>query len=242
MIFDEHAGDERSERAIRVILVDRHPMVREGLSRILTEEPSIEVVGSASDSQEAILLMTSLQPNVCILDADVPQVTEIMGCIGRDVPTVAVLILAADEDIQRAVALVRVGARGYLSKHADGSDLIRTVRALSRGELLLSTHILQAVISQSVQHHPGTLGADELSHEILSARELEVLHLLCQGRSDKAIAQTLYLSVRTVNSHLSHIYAKLGVGTRTEAMHLALQHGLVALAPSSPTPAHPQDY
>jgi DNA-binding NarL/FixJ family response regulator len=179
---------------------------------------------------------------VCILDADLPQVEEIVGCIAADASTIAVLILAADENIQQGVALVRAGARGYLSKHADGRNLIRTVRMLSRGALLLSTPILQAAISQSAQHHSGTLGADELSHEVLSARELAVLDLLCQGRTDKEIAQTLYLSVRTVNSHVSHIYAKLGVGTRTEAMHLALQHGLVALAPSSPTPAHPQDY
>jgi DNA-binding NarL/FixJ family response regulator len=79
-------------------------------------------------------------------------------------------------------------------------------------------------------------------YEILSARELEVLRLLCQGRTDKAIAQMLYLSVRTVNSHVSHIYAKLGVGTRTEAMHVALEHGLVSLSESLSLPEYQQDY
>jgi len=238
MIFDEHTGEERRDRPIRVVLVDRHAMVREGLSRILTAEPGIVVVGSAGDSQEAMLLSASLQPDVCILDSGMPEVEQIMQCIASGAPAVAVLILAADESIQQGVALVRAGARGYLSKRADGRDLIRTVRALSRGELLLSTHILQAVISQSAQHHPGTLGADELSHEVLSARELEVLRLLCRGCTDKEIAQTLYLSVRTVNSHVSHIYAKLGVGTRTEAMHVALERGLVTLTTAAPTPPH----
>src|SRR6266508_3306775 len=174
MILDDQTGDERSERVIRVVLVDRHAMVREGLSHILTAEPGIAVVGAAGDGHEAILLTASRQPNVCILDADLPQVAQ----------------------------------------------------------------ILQAVINQLAQHQPGTLSADEVSQEALSARELEVLGLLCQGRADKEIAQTLYLSVRTVNSHVSHVYAKLGVGTRTEAMHVAFQRGLVDVATTPPTPAH----
>ena len=238
MIFDEHTGDERPERAIRVVLVDRHAMVREGLSHILTGEPGIAVVGSSGDAQEAILLITSLQPHVCILDADVPQVVEILQRIAAVAPAVAVLILAADEHMQQGVTLVRAGARGYLGKRADGRDLIRAIRALSRGELVLGAHILQAVINQLAQHQPGTLGADELPHEVLSARELEVLRLLCQGHTDKEIAQTLYLSVRTVNSHVSHVYAKLGVGTRTEAMHVALERRLVDLTTTAPDSAH----
>jgi DNA-binding NarL/FixJ family response regulator len=238
MIFDEHTGDERLDRAIRVVLVDRHAMVREGLSRILAAETEIAVVGSTGDGQEAVLLTATLQPNVVILDADVPQVVEILQRIVADAPAVAVLILAADEHIQQGVTLVRAGARGYLCKRADSRDLIRAIRALNRGELVLGAHILQAVINQLAQHQPGTLSADEVSHEVLSARELEVLGLLCQGRADKEIAQTLYLSVRTVNSHVSHVYAKLGVGTRTEAMHVAFQRGLVDVATTPPTPAH----
>ena len=237
-MFDEHTGDERPDRAIRVVLVDRHAMVREGLSRILAAETDIVVVGATGDGQEAILLTTSLQPHVCILDADLPQVVEILQRIAAVAPIVAVLILAADEDIQQGVTLVRAGARGYLCKRADGRDLIRAIRALSRGELVLNAHILHAVINQLAQHQHGTLSADEVSHEVLSARELEVLGLLCQGRADKEIAQTLYLSVRTVNSHVSHVYAKLGVGTRTEAMHVAFQRGLVDVATTPPTPAH----
>lgn len=238
MIFHGQAGDERSERAIRVILVDRHAMVREGLSRILAAETDIVVVGSVGDGQEAILLTASRQPNMCILDADLPQVEEILQRIAADAPAVAVLILAADEDTQRAVALVRAGARGYLCKRAGGRDLVMAIRALSRGEPVLSAHILQAVIDQLARHTAGAVGEDDLSHEALSARELEVLGLLCQGRTDKEIAQQLYLSVRTVNSHVSHIYAKLGVGTRTEAMHAAFQRGLVTVTRTLPTPAH----
>ena len=238
MIFHEHTGDERRDRAIRVVLVDRHTMVREGLSRILAAEPDIAVVGSAGEGEEAILQTASHQPNLCILDADVPQVEQIIQRIAAEAPAVAVLILALDEDIQRAVALVHAGARGYLSKHADGHDLIRTIRALWRGELVLTAHILQAVVDRLARRTSGPVGEDGWSHEALSTRELEVLGLLCQGRTDKEIAQTLYLSVRTINSHLSHIYAKLGVGTRTEAMHVALERGLVTVTTTTPTSAH----
>jgi len=103
MIFQRQAEDEPRDRVIRVVLVDRHAMVREGLSRILTAEPGIAVVGSAGDGMEAIFLMTSLQPNMCILDADLPGVEQIIQRIASDVPAVAVLILAAEEDIQQSV-------------------------------------------------------------------------------------------------------------------------------------------
>ena len=239
MSFPGQAEDESRDRPIRVVLVDRHAMVREGLSRILAAEPDIAVVGSADDGQGAARLTASLQPNVVILDAGLPDVTALTARLVAAVPTAGVMILSASDEAQQAVTLVCTGARGYLSTYATGQSLIEAVRAISRGELVLEATALKAVVGQLAHHKSGVVDAADAPYEILSARELEVLGLLCQGRSDKEIAQTLDLSVRTVNSHLSHIYAKLGVGTRTEAMHLALQHGLVALAPSSLTAVHP---
>jgi DNA-binding NarL/FixJ family response regulator len=239
MIFDGQTGDERSEPAISVVMVDRLAMVREGLSRILAAEPDIAVVGSAGDSMEAVLLTASLQPNVVILDADLPDVVGLIARLAADAPAASVVILSASDDARQTVTLVCAGARGYLSKHATGQELIGAIQAVSRGELILEASALKAVIGQLADHQPGVVDVTDAPYESLSARELEVLRLLCQGHSDKQIAQTLYLSVRTVNSHVSHIYAKLGVGTRTEAMHLALQRGLVALALASRTAAHP---
>jgi DNA-binding NarL/FixJ family response regulator len=242
MIFHGHAGDECSERPIRVVLVDRHAMLREGLSRILAAEPNIAVVGSAGDGQEAVLLTASLQPNVVILDADLPNVAGLIARLAADAPAAGVVILSASDDGRQAVTLVCAGARGYLSTHATGQDLIGAVRAVSRGELALEATALKAVVGRLAHHKPGVVDVTDAPYEILSARELEVLRLLCQGRTDKQIAQTLYLSVRTVNSHVSHIYAKLGVGTRTEAMHVALEHGLVSLSESLSFPEYQQDY
>jgi DNA-binding NarL/FixJ family response regulator len=238
MNVQRQAGGERSEPAISVVLVDQHAMVREGLSRILAAEPDIAVVGSTGDGQEAARLTASLQPNVVILDAGLPDVTALTARLVAAVPTAGVKILSASDEAQQAVTLVCTGARGYLSTYATGQSLIEAVRAISRGELVLEATALKAVVGQLAHHKSGVVVAADAPYEILSALELEVLGLLCQGRSDKEIAQTLYLSVRTVNSHVSHIYAKLGVGTRTEAMHVALQHGLVDLATTPPTPAH----
>ena len=229
MIFHEHTGDECRERPIRVVLVDRHAMVREGLSRILAAEPDIAVVGSTDDGQEAVLLTASLQANVVILDAGLPDVTALTARLVVAVPTAGVMILAAGDEARQAVSLVCIGARGYLSKHATGQSLIEAIRAISRGELVLEATALKAVVGRLAHHKGGVVDAADAPYEILSARELEVLGLLCQGRTDKEIAQTLYLSVRTINSHLSHIYAKLSVGTRTEAMHVALARGLVPI-------------
>jgi len=239
MICYGQAGDERSERVIRVVLVDRHTMVREGLSHILAAETDIAVVGSAGDSQEALLLTASLQPNVVILDADLPDAAGLIVRLTADAPAAGVVILSASDDARQAVTLMCAGARGYLSKQATGQDLIGAVRAVSRGELVLEATALKAVVGQLAHHTSSMADVRDTPYEILSTRELEVLRLICQGQTDKQIAQALYLSVRTINSHVSHIYAKLGVGTRTEAMHLALECGLVTLAPPTFTAGHP---
>ena len=239
MMSQPGSQDGHMDQAIRVVLVDRHVMVREGLCRILAAEAGIAVVGSVSDGPEALLLAARERPDVVILDAYLPDVAGLIARLAADAPAAGVLLLSASDDAQQAVTLVCAGARGYLSKHATGQDLIGAVHAVSRGELALKATALKAVIDQLAHHKPGVVDVAVAPYEILSARELEVLRLLCQGRTDKEIAQTLYLSVRTVNSHVSHIYAKLGARTRTEAMHLALQHGLVTLAPSSPSATRP---
>lgn len=235
----DHGQIGASEPAIRVMLVDSHAMVREGLCLILALEADIEVVGTAGDAQQAELLAASLQPDIMILDADLPDFAEIQARLAVVAPAAGVMILASTNDASRAVSLISAGARGYLSTLATGQTLIGAIHAISRGELVLEAVALQAVIGRFVHHAPGLVEVPEVARERLSAREREVLNLLCQGHTDKAIAQTLYLSVRTVNSHVSHIFAKLGVATRTEAMHAALQQGLVSLAPPSLTLQHP---
>jgi DNA-binding NarL/FixJ family response regulator len=227
------------EQPISVLLVDRLAMVREGLGRILTTEADIRVAGSSSAGTEALALAPQLRPDVIILDADLPDIMGMIARLRADVPMAGVLILAATHDTAHAVALVRAGVRGYLCKRATGQELIAVVYAVGRGQLSLDTAVLTSLVDTLAHRETAIVDISGPPREELSERELEVLRLLCQGRTDKAIAQRLYLSVRTVNSHVSHIYAKLGVGTRTEAMQLALQHGLVLLPPASLTTTHP---
>lgn len=237
MMSQPGSQQRHMDRAIRVVLVDRYALVREGLCRILAAEADIAVVGSGGDGPEALALAARLQPDVVILDGDLTDVAGLITCLAADAPAAGVVILSVSDDALQAVTLVCAGARGYLSKHATGQGLIDAVHAVSHGELVLEAAALKAVVGQLAHHKPGVVDVANAPYEILSTRELEVLRLLCHGRTDKEIAQTLYLSVRTINSHVSHIYAKLGARTRTEAMHLALQHGLIALAPSFPSAA-----
>ena len=229
----------RLEQPISVLLVDRLEMVRDGLGRILSAEADILVAGSSSTGTEALALAVQLRPDVIVLDADLPHIKDIIAQLRADVPMAGVLILAAAHDAARAVALVRAGVRGYLCKRATGQELIAAVHAVGRGELSLDTAVLTSLVDTLAHRETASVAIPGPTREELSQREFEVLRLLCQGRSDKAIAQRLYLSVRTVNSHVSHIYAKLGVGTRTEAMQLALQHGLVVLPAASLIATHP---
>jgi DNA-binding NarL/FixJ family response regulator len=229
----------RLEQPIAVLLVDRLDMVRDGLGRILSAEADILVIGSSSAGTEAPTLAAHLRPDVIILDAELPHIMDLIMRLRADMPMAGVLILAATHDAAHAVALVRAGVRGYLCKRATGQELIAAVRMVGHGQLSLDTVVLTSLVDTLAHRETAILDIPGPPPEELSERELEVLRLLCQGRSDKAIAQRLYLSVRTVNSHVSHIYAKLGVGTRTEAMQLALQHGLVVLPPVSLTTTHP---
>src|SRR5262249_44167815 len=147
-------------------------------------EGGVAVVGSADDGSEALALAVRLEPDVVILDANLPDLVGLVSCLAADVPTASGVILSAGDDGLQAVTLVCAGARGYLSKHATGQDLIRAVQAVSRGELVLEATALKAVVGQLAHHKPGVVDAADAPYEILSARELEVLGLLCQGRTD----------------------------------------------------------
>lgn len=214
---------------IKVLIIDRHSLVREGLRRILAAEADIEIVGISGDAAKTIKMAANIRPNVAILDATLPNVEETTRQLSDGKPAVGVLILALDCEVRQALRLLEAGAIGYVCKHATPQDLINAVRHVSRGEMVLGPAVARSVIEQLTHVTPHVVGTDNDLPESLTKRELEVLQLLCRGNTDKAIAQMLNISTRTVNGHLRHIYAKLGVHSRTEAMHLALEKGWVTL-------------
>jgi len=214
---------------IRVLIADDHAVVREGTRQILEQEPDIEVVAEAGDGEEAVRLAGVHRPNVIIMDVAMPRLDGIEATrqIKASHPGIAVLILSAYDDDQFVFSLIDAGAAGYLLKSIRGKELVDAVRAVYAGESVLHPTIARKVLNRFVPSH------DKPSHpratDILSDREMEVLRLAAQGKTNQEIASELCLSLRTVQAHLGHIFNKLQVSSRTEAVVRALKEGWVKL-------------
>ena len=214
---------------IKVLIADDHAVVREGTRQILEQEPDIEVVAEAADGEEAVRLAGSARPNVAIIDIAMPGVDGIEATrrIKSLYPSVAVLILSAYDDDQFIFSLLEAGAAGYLLKSVRGRELIDAVRQVHAGESVLHPAIARKVLNRFVPSPEKS--ARQKSTELLSERELAVLRLATRGLSNQEIADELCLSLRTVQAHLGHIFNKLQVSSRTEAVVHALKQGWVTL-------------
>lgn len=213
---------------IKVLLAEDHVVVREGTRELVQHEPDMEVVGEASDGEEAVQLAGKLRPDVVIMDIAMPKLNGIEATkqIKERYPATAVLILTAYDDDQYVFALLEAGAAGYLLKNVRGRELIDATRAVCAGESVLHPTIAHKVIERLIS--AGKPDEKRIA-EPLSERELEVLKLAARGISNKDVAEELSLSVRTVQAHLGNIFNKLGVGSRTEAVLHALKKGWVSL-------------
>lgn len=209
--------------SIQIVIADDHPIVREGLAAVLETQPDFEIVGQANDGAEAVDLVAALQPDVVLLDLEMPHVDGVqalraMRAANADLK--ALVFTAFDTD-ERIISAVQAGARGYLLKGAPRDELFNAIRVVAAGG---ST--LQPVVAAKLMERMTGPAASE---EPLTERELEVLRLMAQGLQNKEIANTLVISERTVKFHVSAILAKLGAGNRTEAVRLAVQRGFVQL-------------
>ena len=213
---------------ISILLAEDHVVVREGTRELVQHEPDMEVVGEASDGEEAVQLAGKLRPDVVIMDIAMPKLNGIEATkqIKGLYPATAVLILTAYDDDQYVFALLEAGAAGYLLKNVRGRELIDATRAVCAGESVLHPAIARKVIERFTS--AGKPDEKRIA-EPLSERELEVLKQAARGISNKDIAEELSLSVRTVQAHLGNIFNKLGVGSRTEAVLYALKKGWVSL-------------
>lgn len=214
---------------IKILIADDHAVVREGTRQILEQEPDLEVVAEAGDGEEAVRLAGSVKPNVAIIDISMPKVDGIEATkqIKSLYPAIAVLILTAYDDDQFVFSLLEVGAAGYLLKSVRGRELVDAVRAVHAGESVLHPAIARKVLNRFVPAPGKPAGRKPL--EVLSERETEVLRLATRGSSNQEIANELCLSLRTVQAHLGHIFNKLQVSSRTEAVVRALKEGWVTL-------------
>jgi NarL family two-component system response regulator LiaR len=214
---------------ITILLADDHVLLRQGTRELLEREEDLEVIGEAGDGEEAVRLAQGLHPHVVIMDIAMPKLNGIEATrkIKENQPDTAVLILSAYDDDQYVFAILEAGAAGYLLKDVPYQELVGAIRAVHAGESILHPAIARKVINRFAS--PGGPGALAVEADQLSEREMEVLKLAAQGMGNMEIANQLALSVRTIQGHLSNIFSKMQVGSRTEAVIQALQRGWFTL-------------
>jgi DNA-binding NarL/FixJ family response regulator len=213
---------------IRVLLADDHVLVRQGIRQFLEEADDVEVVAEADDGAQAIRMIEEHRPDVAILDIRMPEMTGVEATrrIKSRFPKVRVLILTAYDDDPYVFALLQAGADGYVLKTASADELLRAVRTVHGGQSALSPEITGKVVRQMTGGRPS--GASE-QVELLTERELDVLRLAAQGKTNRAIGSELGISHRTVQGHLASVYGKLEVNSRTEAVTEALRRGWIVI-------------
>lgn len=213
---------------IRVLVVDDHVVVREGLCALITARPDMEVVGEAADGIEAVLKARSQQPDVILMDLAMPRRGGIEATqeIKQENANARILVLTSFAEDKNVFLAIKAGAQGYLLKDSSSRDLIEAIRAVYQGELSLQPSIALKVIRELSR--PTDLPPAE---QPLTGREVEVLKLVAQGLSNQEIAENLVISERTVTTHVSNILAKLHLANRTQAALYAIREGLVDSRP-----------
>ncbi|HZM83158.1 MAG TPA: response regulator transcription factor [Candidatus Limnocylindrales bacterium] len=208
-----------SDQIIRLLIVDDHPIVRDGLRGAFAGSPEFEVVGEAGDGAQAISRAVALRPDVVLMDLRMPRMdgVEAIRRLQREAPAVRVLVLTTFDTDSDVLPAIEAGATGYLLKDAPVDELLRAVRAAARGESVLAPAVAGRLMGRVRQPAQGTL----------SQRELQVLKLIADGATNREAAAKLFISEASIKTHLLHIYDKLGVRDRAAAVGEAFRRGLV---------------
>lgn len=210
-----------SRGAIRVVLADDHALVREATAELLQRAGGIDVVGQAANGAETLRLVGTFRPDILLLDLAMPGIDglEVARRVRELSPNTRVVALTAHEEQPYVLAMLEAGASGYLSKASRGQEVVQAVRAAATGETVFSARVAQNV-TRSALRQDGP-------HAALTPRELDVLRAAARGLGNKQIGAELGMSARTVQTHLTSVFAKLGVSSRTEAVLVALRRGWV---------------
>ncbi len=211
-----------NQKRIRVVIAEDHAVVREGTREILERDPQLEAVGEAEDGQQAVDLTAKLKPDVVLLDLRLPTISGIEAArrIREVAPETKVMVLSAYDDDEYVIAAMQAGAAGYLLKTAHGSEVVSAIHSVARGEVVLHSKIA----AKLVRFGAGDKFVAAGEEEPLTDREMDILRLAAKGLRNKDIARDLNLSTRTVEGHFSHIFTKLRVSSRTEAIIFGASH------------------
>jgi DNA-binding NarL/FixJ family response regulator len=220
---------------IRLVLADDHAVVRSGTRELLEQQPDLKIVGEASDGEEAVRLAHELKPDVLVMDVRMPRMSGVEATrrIKAECPEVKVLVLTAHDDDEYVFALLQAGANGYLLKTAEIEELVRAIRTVAAGQPALAPEVTGKVVAQftSGKSLPDMLAETPDNYDGLTERELSILQLVGKGMSNKQIGKKLFISDRTVQAHLSNIFSKLSVNSRTEAVMHAVRRGWITTGP-----------
>jgi DNA-binding NarL/FixJ family response regulator len=219
------------EDSIRVLIADDHPLFRDGMRGLLGSLPDMEVVGEASSGEQAIELARELQPDVILMDIQMPGINGIEATreILHTSPRIGVLVVTMFEDDDSVFAAMRAGARGYLLKDSSGQEVGHAVRAVASGEAIFGPGVAQRLISFFSAPSPAV---SRRAFPELTRREEEILSLVAQGKINQEIAKELFVSLKTVRNHVSNIFLKLQVADRAQAVIRAREAGLGHEEPS----------
>lgn len=211
---------------IRIVLADDHQVVREGTRRMLEREADMQVIGEAADGQRAVDMVAELRPDVVVLDVRMPRLNGIEATkqIKENNSAIRVLIFTAHDDDRYVFPLLDAGANGYVLKTAGQRDLVHAIRDVYRGETALHPAVARRVVQRLTDKSPFR---GQGMVESLTEREMEVLAAVGKGWSNKEVSEALHISPHTVQVHLSNIFGKMGVKTRTEAVLYAIRQGWV---------------
>ncbi|HNW53778.1 MAG TPA: response regulator transcription factor [Bacteroidales bacterium] len=216
---------------IKLILVDDHQLVRTGIANLLSGEPGFEIIGEASESREMFDLLRQLQPDIAVLDIALPGMSgiEITKKLHNDYPGIRILILSMHTSEEFIFNAINSGARGYLPKNTSRRELIEAIYAIHRGEEYFAESISNVILKSYIKKAKSNATDDENKENLLSKRELEVLKLFAEGMTNQEIADKLFISIRTVESHKNHIMARLELKTTVDLVKFAIRNNIVLL-------------
>ena len=215
---------------INIVIADDHPIVREGLAAVLEGEDDFKVVGQASSGVEAVALAEELRPHVILMDLQMPEMNGVdaTGKIKARFSEIGIIILTTYDTDEHIFSGIEAGAQAYLLKDSPPSEVVRAIRTVRSGESTLQPRVARRLIDRFTELSRSP-GPEQSAEATLSPRELEILRLIARGGSNKSIAADLYIGESTVKTHIIHIFNKLDVNDRTEAVTEAARRGIIKL-------------
>lgn len=215
-------------QAIRIVIADDHPIVREGLATVLDQEDNLDVVAQAKNGKEAVSATKKFKPDVVLMDLQMPEMNgvEAIKAIKQDMPQVSVIILTTYDTDEYIFSGIEAGAQAYLLKDSPPEEVIRAIHAVSKGESLIQPSVARRLLDRMTEMSRSPAPATET---VLSPREIEVIERISKGSSNKEIAADLFIGESTVKTHIVHIFDKLEVRDRTGAVAEAVRRGIITL-------------